>query len=222
MISIIVCNGNEFLNESEENIIEHVNDLLFFLRKRQIQMIFTAELLEKVTSAVLCSFDGASSNQEKQKAFEYLEDLKENHPMVCLTIAFEFFKLNQQAMFHHYGLHLIESIIKYKWTGLKLDERTLVKDQLFLLIKSNYLTQNFIDPIYIRNSLTKCLIELIKRDCFDKGQTTFDEIVTMTQGLCQMQGELRLEIVIEKSFFCFVFRTKFRSNRIISPCLSFS
>jgi hypothetical protein len=29
---------------------------------------------------------------------------------------------------------------------------------------------------------------MIKRDCFDKGNTTFDEIVTMMQGITQIQG----------------------------------
>lgn len=151
-------------------------------------MNFTPEILDKVTSAVRCSFDGTTTNQEKQKAFQYLEQLKEDHPMICLNVSLEFFKLNQQAMLHHYGLHLIESIIKNKWPSLKPDERNSVKDQLFYLIKSNYLNQAFLEPVFIRSSLTKCFIELIKRDCFDKGQTTLDEIVTMTQSITQIQG----------------------------------
>jgi hypothetical protein len=46
------------------------------------------------------------------------------------------------------------------------------------------------DPIYIRNSLAKCLVELIKRDCFEKVNTTLDEIVNMIQGITQIQGSL--------------------------------
>ena len=75
----------------------------------------------------------------------------------------------------------MESIIKYKWTILKLDERNFVKEQLFLIIKSQYLHQLFNDPIYIRNSLAKCVVELIKRDCFEKVNTTLDEFVNMIQ-----------------------------------------
>lgn len=109
--------------------------------------------------------------------------------MICLTISFELLKqLNQQSILHHYSLHVIESMIKSKWNLLKNDERYLIKKQLFFIIKSSYLNQTFADPIYIRNSLAKCLVELIKRDCFEKGNTTFDEIVNIIQGMTQIQG----------------------------------
>ncbi len=83
---------------------------------------------------------------------------------------------------------MIESIIKTKWNQFKNEERNSIKKQLFLILKSSYLNQTFTDPSYIRNSLAKCLIELIKRDCFDKGNTTFDEIVNIIQGITQIQG----------------------------------
>lgn len=38
------------------------------------------------------------------------------------------------------------------------------------------------DPMYIRNALAKCLVEMIKRDCFDKMNTTLEEIISMTQN----------------------------------------
>lgn len=113
--------------------------------------------------------------------------------MICLTVALELLKQisDQQSMLHHYGLHIIESMIKYKWNLLKNDERNFIKKQLFFIIKSSYLNQTFTDPIYIRNALAKCLVELIKRDCFEKVNTTFDEIVNIIQGMAQIQGSLK-------------------------------
>jgi hypothetical protein len=152
---------------------------------------FSSELFEKIISAVHCSLNSSTTNNDKQNAFKYLEDLKENHPMICSTISFELLKqINNQPILHHYSLHLLESIIKYKWNILKLDERNLIKKQLFFIIKSSYLNQIFIDPIYIRNSLAKCLVELIKRDCFEKVNTTLDEIINMIQEITQIQGLL--------------------------------
>ena len=96
-------------------------------------MIFSQELVEKVSAAVLCSFNGTTSNAEKQKAFQFLEDLKENHPNTCLSIASELFKQgNQQSMLHHYALHLIETMIKAKWPMLKPDERNTGERTTFL------------------------------------------------------------------------------------------
>ena len=152
-------------------------------------MLFTQELFEKVIAAVLCSFDSSTSNKEKQNAFVFLEDLKENHPVISLTVSFELLKrANNQPILHHYGLQLIQSMIEHKWTALKNDERTLVKEQLFSMIRGTYLNQPCVDPVYIRNSLAKCLVELIKRDCFEKVNTTSDELITMIQGITQIQG----------------------------------
>nr|ACI90395.1 exportin 5-like protein [Philodina roseola] len=162
-------------------------------------MIFSQDLVDKVSSAVLCSFNGTTSNDEKQKAFRFLEDLKENYPNICLNIAGELFKqVNQQSMLHHYALHLIENLIKSKWSNLKIDERNGVKDQLFFIIQNSSVNRLFIEPIYIRNSLGKCFIELIKRDCFDKGNTTFDELVNLMQNIGQIREEnsTQLELIL--------------------------
>jgi hypothetical protein len=163
-------------------------------------MIFTRELFDKVISAVLCSFDSTTTNDEKQNALKFLEDLKENHPVLCSTISFELLKQNNnQPILHHFSLQLIESILKYKWNVLKIDERNLIKKQLFFMIRSTYLNQTFLDLVYIRNSLAKCLVEMIKRDCFEKVDTTFDEIVNMTQEIAQIQGSF---FIFNKQFAC--------------------
>jgi hypothetical protein len=152
-------------------------------------MLFTSELFEKVISAILCSFNSTATNNEKQNALKFIEDLKENHSVICLTISFELLKqINNQPILHHYSLHLIESLIKQKWNIFKIDDRNFVKKQFFLIIKGVYLNQIFAEPIYIRNSLAKCLVELIKRDCFEKVNTTLDEIVNMIQEITQIQG----------------------------------
>lgn len=150
---------------------------------------FLSESFEKLISAVHCSFNSNTTNDEKQRALKYLEDIKENHPTICLTISFELLKQsNNQPILYHYSLHLIETIIKSKWNVLKNDERNLIKKQLFFIIKNSYLNQIFLETISIRNSLAKCLVELIKRDCFEKVNTTFDEIVNIIQGITQIQG----------------------------------
>lgn len=152
-------------------------------------MEFTSELFEKVISAILFSFDPKTSNDDKQNALKFLDNLKENHPNLCTTISFELLKqTSNQSILHHYSLSLLESTIKYKWNILKLDERNLIKQQLFIIIKSTYLNQLFLNPTHLRNSLAKCLIEMIKRDCFEKVNTTLDEIVNMIQGITQIQG----------------------------------
>jgi exportin-5 len=170
----------------------------------QETIMFTTELFQRVITAVLCSFNPTTTNNDKQYALNFLEDLKENHPLICLTIGFELLKqqTNNESLLHHYGIHLIESIIKHKWNLLKQDEKTLVKEQLFILIKSSCLNPTFMEPIYIRNSLARCLVEMIKRDCFEKVNTTLDEIVLMTQGFAQIEG-LFYELIVNLTFFKF-------------------
>ncbi|CAF4566887.1 unnamed protein product, partial [Rotaria sp. Silwood2] len=151
-------------------------------------MTYTPELFEKVISAALCSFNSKTTNVEKRNALKFLEDLKENQPVLCSTISFELLKqTNNQSILHHFSLNLLESIIKHKWNILKLDERNLIKKQLFFIIKSTYLKQIFMDSMHIRNSLAKCLVEMIKRDCFEKVNTTLDEMVNMIQEITQIQ-----------------------------------
>ncbi|CAF1208474.1 unnamed protein product [Adineta ricciae] len=162
-------------------------------------MIFTPELYEKVIAAILCSFNSTTTNAEKQNALKFLEDLKENHSLLCLTIAFELLKqLNNQPVLHHYSLHLLESIIKQKWNVLRTDERNLVKKQLFALVRSTHLNQILSQAAYMRNSLAKCLVELIKRDCFEKFNTASDETINMLQEIAQIQenNSTQLELIL--------------------------
>ena len=161
-------------------------------------MIFTTELFQRVITAVLCSFNPQTTNTDKQYALTFLEDLKENHPLISLTIGFELIKqqTTNETLLHHYGIHLIESIIKYKWNLLKQDEKNLVKEQLFLLIKSSCLNQTFMEPIYIRTALARCLVEMIKRDCFEKINTALEEIVLMTQNFAQIKGLFEMNLFI--------------------------
>ncbi|CAF1464331.1 unnamed protein product, partial [Adineta ricciae] len=162
-------------------------------------MIFTPELYERVIAAILCSFNSTTTNAEKQNALKFLEDLKENHSLLCLTIAFELLKqLNNQPVLHHYSLHLLESIIKQKWNVLRTDERNLVKKQLFALVRSTYLNQILSQAVYMRNSLAKCLVELIKRDCFEKFNTASDETINMLQEIAQIQenNSTQLELIL--------------------------
>ena len=53
---------------------------------------FTPELFEKVICAVLCSFNSQTTNDEKQNALKFLENFKENDPLICSTISFEILK----------------------------------------------------------------------------------------------------------------------------------
>ncbi|CAF1351911.1 unnamed protein product [Adineta ricciae] len=166
----------------------------------QETIMFTNELFQRVITAVLCSFNPTTTNHDKQYALKFLEDLKENHPLICLTIGFELLKQqnHNDSLLHHYGIHLIESIVKHKWNLLKADEKNLVKEQLFILIKSSCLNQTFMDPIYIRNSLARCLVEMIKRDCFEKVNTTLEEIVLMTTSFGQIEenNSTQLELIL--------------------------
>jgi len=54
------------------------------------------------------------------------------------------------------------------------------------------------DPIDIRNSLAKCLVEMIKRNWFENVNTTLDKIVNMIQGITQIQdnNSLQLELIL--------------------------
>ena len=152
---------------------------------------FTSDLFQRVTAAVFCSLNPNTENQEKQFAVMFLDDLKENNPLISLTIGLELLKQQSAvnvSLLHHYGLHLIESIVKYKWAQLKADEKSFVREQLFLMIKSSSLNQTFMEPTFIRNALARCLVEMIKRDCFEKVNVALDEVISMTQRLAQIEG----------------------------------
>jgi len=119
--------------------------------------------------------------------------------MICLSIAFDLLRqTNQQAILYHYSLHLIESILKSKWNLLKNEERNLLKKQLLFVIRNSYLNQMFLDVTHIRNSLAKCLIELIKRDCFEKTNTTLDELIVTIQEMTQIHdtNSSQLELIL--------------------------
>ncbi|CAF0866997.1 unnamed protein product, partial [Didymodactylos carnosus] len=198
------CHTSNLEQVPMKKLISITPSVLSQQKQTQDNLLFTSDLFQRVISAVLCSFSQSTSNNDKHVALEYLENLKENHILLCCTIGFEFIKQQQQPLLHHYGIHLIENIIKYKWSALKPDERNVLEEQLFSLIKTN-LNDSFMEPIYIRTALARCTVEMIKRECFEKTNTPLEELITLTQQT-SMNDEFGNRNLIQLELILLVYR----------------
>ena len=99
-----------------------------------------------------------SSNAVRQKASQYLEEVKldDQAPYHGFTLASV---KSQPAIVRHYGLSLLEHAIRHRWTDYTSEQRMALRD--WVLALSQGIGDG--DQLYIRNKVAAIWVEIAKR-----------------------------------------------------------
>lgn len=113
---------------------------------------------DQIRRALEVIHDARSPNPLRQKASEYLEQIKsdEEAPYHGYRLAAD---KSQAAIVRHYGLSLLENAVRHRWPDYSAEQSTVVRDWE-LSLAQNITDQ---DPFYIRTKIASIWVEIAKR-----------------------------------------------------------
>ena len=112
----------------------------------------------RILQALELIHDPRSSNEHRQEASRYLEDVKsyDNAPYNGYIYASN---KGYAAIIRHFGLSLLESAIRHRWTDYGADESVMIRGwvvKLSLDVEKG-------DPLFVRNKIAQLWVEVAKR-----------------------------------------------------------
>lgn len=102
--------------------------------------------------------DPRSSNEHRQEASQYLEQLKsqESAPYNGYLLAAD---RQQPPVVRHFGLSLLENAIRHRWNDFSGEQSIAVREWVLKLAQGVEKE----DPLYIRNKIAQLWVEIAKR-----------------------------------------------------------
>ena len=123
-------------------------------------------ILLRIQDALKIVHSPYSSNQSRQDAQSFLEDIKSlpGAPEHGFTLSFD---KSQAPIVRHYGLSLLEHAVKHRWAEYNQDQRQYLRGWILQL--SHGVTKE--DPTFLRSKIAQLWAEIAKRcwaaDCMD-------------------------------------------------------
>ena len=153
----------------------------------------SANLLPRIHEALELVHSSQSSNESRQQASIFLDEIKANDeaPYHGFTLASD---KTQQPVVRHYALSLLEHAIKHKWAEYSEVQATALREWVLQL--SQNITPE--DPLYLRNKTAQLWVEIAKRS-WGAEWLDMDELLVQ---LWKLPGS-----VVHKEFVLFVLET---------------
>lgn len=117
------------------------------------------EALQGIYNTLRLSYDPHTSNELRQSALQYLDDVKKqvDAPQHGFTLASD---ETQQAFARHFGLSLLDSAIRYRWDDHSEEQANTLRKWITSLAQN--ITPH--DPAYFRNKVAYLWAEVAKRE----------------------------------------------------------
>ncbi|KAI8480191.1 Exportin-5, partial [Branchiostoma belcheri] len=152
-----------------------------------------AALVQQLIGAVEVAMSPMSASQQRQEAYQLCENFKEHSPH-CAACGLQLAQKNNNPVIRHFGLQLLEHCAKFRWNSWQPPEKVQFKDTVLKMMAEgveNILTEQ---P-YIKDALSKIVVELIKREWPQHWPTMMEEL-SRVAALGETQTELVLLIFL--------------------------
>jgi exportin-5 len=146
--------------------------------------------LPPIIEALQTVHGAQSSNEDRQRAFHFLEQAKANPeaPSNGYELARD---KSQPSVARHYGLSLLEHAIKHSWRGYSPEQALVIREWVVTLAEG--ISEE--DPIYLRNKFGQLWVEIVKRT-WGRTWMNMDEMLFNLFSGNLIQKELCLFILV--------------------------
>ncbi|NXF04708.1 XPO5 protein, partial [Smithornis capensis] len=146
-------------------------------------------LCEQLVKAVTVIMDPASTQRYRLEALKFCEEFKEKCP-ICVPCGLKLAEKTQTAIVRHFGLQILEHVVKYRWNNMPRLEKVYLKNNVMGLISSG--TQSILEEeSHIKDVLSRIVVEMIKREWPQHWPDMLKELDTLSK-----QGETQTELVM--------------------------
>ncbi|EGG15791.1 armadillo-like helical domain-containing protein [Cavenderia fasciculata] len=157
------------------------------------------QIINQITSSLSQLHDPRSTQEQRQSSQVFLEELK-TRPN-AYTFALKLVQTPQiNDIAKHYGLHVIENLVKNRWNQASDSEKESVKKEI-LQIVANISPK---EQRFIKEKMVTVIVEIVKRDWPQRWSNLLESLVQISQlGDSQAElvlltfGKLPSEIIVE-------------------------
>ncbi|MBN3324059.1 XPO5 protein, partial [Atractosteus spatula] len=148
-----------------------------------------AAMCEQLIKAVNVMMDAESSQRYRLEALKFCEEFKEKCPF-CVPCGLKLSEKSQPALVRHFGLQILEHVIKFRWNSMQQREKIYLKNcTMGLLSTGTYPILE--EESHIKDALSRIVVEMIKREWPQHWPDMLKELEALTK-----QGEAQTELVM--------------------------
>uniref|UniRef100_A0A669F213 Exportin-5 n=1 Tax=Oreochromis niloticus TaxID=8128 RepID=A0A669F213_ORENI len=148
-----------------------------------------AAMCDQLVKAVNVIMDAETSQIYRLEALKFCEEFKETSSL-CVPCGLQLADKAQPAVVRHFGLQILEHIIKFRWNDMQQQEKVHLKESAMQLLSNG--THSILDEeSHIKDALSRIVVEMIKREWPQHWPDMLKEMETLTS-----QGEAQTELVM--------------------------
>ncbi|XP_072565537.1 exportin-5 isoform X1 [Paramormyrops kingsleyae] len=163
-----------------------------------------AAMCDELIKAVNVMMDAASSQRYRLEALKFCEEFKEKCPF-CVPCGLQLAEKSQPAVVRHFGLQIIEHVIKFRWNDMPQNEKVQLKNCAMELL-SNGTHSILEEESHIKDALSRIVVEMIKREWPQHWPDMLKELEALT-NLGEAQTELVMLILLRLAEDVITFQT---------------
>ncbi|KAM8852416.1 exportin-5 [Synchiropus picturatus] len=148
-----------------------------------------AAACEQLVKAVTMMMNPETSQVYRLEALKFCEEFKETSTL-CVPCSLRLADTAQPAVVRHFGLQILEHVIKFRWNNMQLQEKVQVKESAMQLLSKG--TRSILEEeSHIKDVLSRIIVEMIKREWPQNWPNMLTEMETLTS-----EGEAQTELVM--------------------------
>uniref|UniRef100_A0A3Q3ET71 Exportin-5 n=1 Tax=Labrus bergylta TaxID=56723 RepID=A0A3Q3ET71_9LABR len=148
-----------------------------------------AATCEQLVKAVNAMMDAETSQIYRLEALKFCEEFKETSSY-CVTCGLRLADKAQPAVVRHFGLQILEHVIKFRWNDMPQQEKVQLKECAMQLLANG--THSILEEVsHIKDVLSRIIVEMIKREWPQHWPDMLKEMEALTS-----QGEAQTELVM--------------------------
>uniref|UniRef100_A0A3B4U589 Exportin-5 n=1 Tax=Seriola dumerili TaxID=41447 RepID=A0A3B4U589_SERDU len=148
-----------------------------------------AAMCDQLIKAVNVMMDAETSQIYRLEALKFCEEFKETNSF-CVPCGLQLADKAQPAVVRHFGLQILEHVIKFRWNNMQQQEKVQLKECAMQLL-SNGTHSILEEESHIKDALSRITVEMIKREWPQHWPDMLKEMEALTS-----QGEAQTEVVM--------------------------
>ncbi|XP_039995576.1 exportin-5 isoform X2 [Xiphias gladius] len=148
-----------------------------------------ATICDQLIKAVNVMMDAETSQIYRLEALKFCEEFKETN-FFCVPCGLQLADKAQPAVVRHFGLQILEHVIKFRWNNMQQQEKVHLKECAMQLL-SNGTHSILEEESHIKDVLARITVEMIKREWPQHWPDMLKEMEALTS-----QGEAQTELVM--------------------------
>ncbi|CAH1159792.1 unnamed protein product [Phaedon cochleariae] len=146
-----------------------------------------AGLAADLARAVELTMSPQASQQDRLRAYQACESFKETSPLCAEAGLYLAAGVQHSFISRHFGLQLMEHVVKYRWTQISQQEKLFIKENAMKLLSAGGISEES----HMKDALSRVVVEMVKREWPQQWPGLLSEL----SDACAC-GEIQTELVL--------------------------